>query len=133
MIVSSSWGAYLGGMTVIRLLRLLTIFAVLLAPLTMTGGHAAMAMPAAAKAMDHHSGQAMTAEHCAGMSGQSDDQSDHKSGPSIDCMMACSCLPPAGTELAEHAMLVAIVEPPALAAGLIGLNPESDPPPPRIA
>lgn len=133
MIVNSPQRAYLNRMTVMRLLRFLTIFAVLLAPLTMTGGHAAMSMPAAASTMDQHSGHAMTAEHCAGMSGQSDDQPHRKSGPSIDCMIACSCLPATGSEMGKHALRAAIVEPPALAAGLAGLNPESDTPPPRLA
>lgn len=120
-------------MMAMRLVRFLTIFAVLLAPLTMAGGHAAMAMPPAAKAVTHHSEHGMSAGHCAGMSGQSDDPSDRPSGPSIDCMIACSCLPAAGTGIGEHATPVAMVEPPLFSAGLSGLHPESDPPPPRFA
>jgi len=117
-------------MPLTRLLRFLTIFAVLFSPISMATGHAAMAMPAASAAMADHMGAA-SAGHCADMGGEQD-----KSGPaapSIDCMIACSAMPAADFEVEAHPVVAAFIEPRALISALSGLNPESDPPPPRIS
>lgn len=116
-------------MSLTRLVRILTILAMLVAPLGMMGGHAAMAMPVPAQpAMDHMAAMS-TAGHCADMDKQSEDQR----GSGIDCMIACSALPSAESEIAAHPLAATVVQPIPLVEGLSGLHPESDPPPPRFA
>jgi len=83
-------------MPLTRLLKLLAILAMLFAPVSMMRGHAAMAMPAAAEPMMDHMAAVDAADHCAGMDKQSSDQS----GSGIDCMIACSVLPTAESEIA---------------------------------
>lgn len=117
-------------MPLTRLLRFLTLIAVIFAPISMSGGHAAMAMPAPSAAMAEQM-PAAPAGHCADMGGEQD-----KSGPSapnIDCMIACSAMPAADFEVEVHPVVAAFIEPRALTNALNGLNPESDPPPPRFA
>lgn len=117
-------------MPLTRLLRILTLIAVIFAPLSMAGGHAAMAMPAAPAAMSDHMG-AMPAGHCADMEGKQD--KNGPSAPSIDCMIACSAMPAADFEVEVHPLTAAFIEPARLVSALHGLSPESDPPPPRIS
>ena len=58
--------AYWPGMFAMRLLRFLTLIALIVAPVGMMSGHAAMAMSRAA--IDGHHMAAMAApDHCAGM------------------------------------------------------------------
>ena len=117
-------------MSLTRLWRVLTILAVLLAPLSMMGGHAAMAMPgpSASSVMDH--GQAGSpAGHCADMD---EDQTGQKS-PSIDCMIACSAVPAAEFVVASHPAVHSVMPVGRLASLHPGLHPESDPPPPRLS
>jgi hypothetical protein len=135
MIATKSPRSYLAGVPWMRLLRLLTIVALLLAPLTMVSEHAAMAMPApvAADAETHHMGSAGQSEHCAGMAERSDDDTAPQSDCMTDCAIACSAIPPLRSEMAAHDPIVALVEPLPLVAGIDGLHPESDPPPPRAA
>lgn len=116
-------------MSATRLLRFLTILAVLFAPISMMSGHAAMAMPAAAAHKMDQMAAMDAADHCAGMDKQPGDQP----GSSIDCMIACSVLLAAGSEVAIHPMAPLLIQPIPLARGLQGLHPESDPPPPRFA
>lgn len=133
MIASLSFEVYLRGMTAARLIRLLTILALLLAPLGMIGEHAAMAMTAP-EASAHHAGDAAQAGHCAGMTGQSEDE---KKAPDrdclIDCAIACSAIPAVGNMMGDQPMPAALAQPRPLAGRMSGLHPESDPPPPRIA
>lgn len=116
-------------MSLTRLWRILTIFALLVAPLGMLSGHAAMAMPGpAATAMEH---EAMTSSggHCA----DQDRQSGQQRGSSIDCMIACSALPSAAFQVADQTATHTPAPTPALASSLRGRHPESDPPPPRLS
>ena len=117
-------------MPLTRLLRFLTIFAVLFSPISMSAGHAAMAMPTPSAPMADHM-SAAPAGHCADMDGEQD-----KSGratPNIDCMIACSAMPAADFEVEVHPIVAAFIEPRALTSAHHGLNPESDPPPPRVS
>lgn len=133
MIASRARAPYLSGMTAARLVRLLTIFAVLLAPLSMVGERAAMAMPAGPEASAHHSAGPSRAGHCAEMSGQSEDEKAPDTQCLIDCAIACSAIPAGGSQMADQSMPVVMVQPQPLVGRLSGLHPESDPPPPRIA
>ena len=111
-----------------RLLRFLTLIALLLAPLSMS--HAAMAMPAGAPAAaDHHTDAVASAHHCGGT-----DQPDKERPVSgIDCTIACSAVSSAESDIVARPILAAPVPQIALASSLHGLHPESDPPPPRFA
>lgn len=111
-----------------RLWRILTILAVLLAPLSMTGGHAAMAMSSSGTPgmMDH--GQAgAPAAHCADME---QDQRGPTS-PGVDCMIACSAIT-TDCAVALRSALHGALENSSLPGLLPGLHPGSDPPPPRF-
>ena len=67
-IVTNPQPAYLARMAVTRLLRFLIALAMLLAPISMMGSHAAMAMPSpAAAAMADHGAGGASAGHCADM------------------------------------------------------------------
>jgi len=112
-----------------RLLRFLTILAVLFSPISMMGGHAAMATPVASASTMDHMRAAMPAGHCADM----DQDTKDKASPDIDCMIACSAIPATVFQVDTHPMTVALVPPALLFSGLIGLHPESDPPPPRFS
>jgi hypothetical protein len=114
-------------MAVLRLIRILTLAALLLAPFGMVGEHATAALPAVAAA-GHHM-EDMAAGHCA----DTGEPAKDRPSSSIDCMMACSALAGIESELAEHP-LPAATPPQELAPKTIhGLNPEADPPPPRFA
>ncbi len=115
-------------MSLTRLLRILTLAAVLFAPLSMVSGHGAMAMPnsKAATAMDH--GQATApAGHCADM----DQDGSEPASPGVDCMIACSAVATADFAVSSHPAAHSGVRTSSLSALLSGLNPGSDPPPPR--
>lgn len=119
-------------MPLTRLLRLLTMVAMLFSPISMAGGHAAMAMPAAAAgSMADHMSAAAPAGHCADMDKQTD--KGGPTAPNIDCTIACSAMPSADFEVEARAMPAGFIEPEPLATALHGLHPESDPPPPRIS
>lgn len=118
-------------MQLTRLLRFLTLVAMLFSPISMAAGHAAMAMPAPSAAMADQMG-AMPVGHCADMSGDQDKQDKSApTGPNIDCMIACAAMPAADFSVAVHPLFVAFIEPARLTGALHGLHPESDPPPPR--
>ena len=127
-IASFRRAAYGRLMVALRLLRFLTLVALLVAPLKMISAHAETAMPTR-RAAANHMAAAMPAGHC-------DDtgQPDHsRPDASIDCAMACSAMPSADGELVAHPQPIAPVPPPDLTDALVGLHPESDPPPPRFA
>ena len=106
------------------LLRLFVLAALLLAPLGMVGSHAAMAAP---RASETASG------HCADMAGSHDQApADQAPGKSIDCMIACACVPSPGVQLADPPLPVAAPEPAMIVSLAGGLNPAADPPPPRL-
>jgi hypothetical protein len=107
-----------------HLLRLLTLVALLVAPLGMLGGHAAMAAPKASAESGHCS-------ELGGMEHEAPDESPP--AKSIDCAMVCSCVPPAAAPLDEPPSLL---QPPTAARHrtlALGPNPEADPPPPRLS
>lgn len=130
--VASDCGtAYAGRMSLARLVRLLTIFAVIFSPLSMASGHATMAMPAASTSMPDHMAAAAPTGHCAEMAGQED--RSEQPAPNVDCLIACTAIPTLAFEVEAQPMLVGSVEPAPLVAALHGLNPEADPPPPRLS
>ena len=109
-----------------RLVHFLALLALLLAPLGMASGHAAMAMAPHSAASLH---RIDVAGHCMGMGHPSKAQP-----PScIDCMITCSALAAGESQIAAHPMAAAPLPRIPLQARIHGLHPESDPPPPRNA
>ena len=105
----------------VRFIRLLVLLALLAAPFGRMAAAEAMTMP-------HHPAMTMAAGHCDTMPASDSGDFDR----SIDCMIACAMM--------AHAEAPALQPPPAasapvsvLRAGLAGLHPEADPPPPRIS
>lgn len=107
-------------------LHLFVLAALLLAPIGMVGSHAAMAAPQAP--------EASAGGHCADMVGSNQRApADKAPGKSIDCMIACACVPSPGVQLADPPLPVAAPEPAMITALVSGLNPAADPPPPRLS
>jgi len=122
--------AYLSRMSLTRLVRFLTLVAMLFAPLSMSGAHAALPVSGAAAVSDHVEAPP-PAGHCADM-----DETQDRSGQSnrsIDCMIACAALPAADFAVASHPAAPNTIDPAPLLSGLSGLHPGSDPPPPRLS
>ena len=124
---------YLRGMTAARLIRLLTILALLLAPLSMVDKRAAMAMPSAPAAAMHHAGSADRPAHCPDMAGSSQDETAPDRDCLVDCAISCSAIPAAGSAMVNQPMATSVAQPLPLLGLVSGLHPESDPPPPRFA
>lgn len=107
-----------------RLLPLIALLALVVAPFGRIAAAEAMA-PA------HHAGPAASG-HCDDMPAPGGDEAD-KAGKALHCMTACASLA-AVTDAA-----VPMVVPAAMAieavpsAGAAGLNPEAEPPPPRLS
>ena len=116
-----------------RVVRILTMLALLLAPVSMMSGHAAMAMPAAAEEASHDEQAASPSAHCAEMAGESQDDYSGPGDCLTDCAVACSAIPPLGSAMADRPMAPAIAQPLPLVGRGRGLHPESADPPPRIA
>jgi hypothetical protein len=121
--------AYSPAMVALRLLRVMTLFALLLAPFGMMRSHAAMVLPAASVAPGHHMDPAAPADPCPGM----DQPAEDRPASNVDCMIACSAMPSLESGIAIHPILAATMPRPSPAGVLHGLHPESDPPPPRFA
>jgi hypothetical protein len=119
-VASDPLAAYFPAMFAARLVRLFVLLALVLAPLAMTGAHPAMAMPAHAPAASGH--HAMGADHCAGM----DQPARPQPVSCIDCIMVCSALPALESEILAHPI-------DQREQRVLGLHPESEPPPPRVA
>ena len=117
-------------MSLTRLVRFLTLCAMLFAPLSMSGAHAALPVAGAA-ATTSHVEAAPPAGHCADMD-ETQDQNG-QSNPSIDCMIACAALPSADFAVTSHPTAPDTIDPAPLPNGLSGLHPGSDPPPPRLS
>jgi hypothetical protein len=103
----------------LRLLYSLIALALVLSPLGMSQGIA----------MAHGSEAAMAEGHC------SDPQApaEEDSKAMLDCMGICSAIAMSDDpSVSREALLAAAVEARSLAA-LSGLNPESEPPPPRVS
>ena len=127
-------GLYLRRMLVARFVRFLTILAVLFAPISMASAHGAMAAPIPQQAQMHHAQMAdMPAGHCGDM--DQGDRSDHKApmSPGIDCTIACSMIMASAEVFADGPLPAAQMRTLRLATSRKGLNPESDPPPPRLS
>ena len=114
------------GMTASRLVRFLAMLALLLMPLAMAGqGHAVAAAP-------HHETASDTAGHCADM--DSDQSTEERgSSTSAQCLMACAALPAADAPLPAARTVFRASATGTPAAGITGLAPESETPPPRTA
>ena len=125
-VVTGAGGAYLAGMTASRLFSLLAMFALLLMPLAMAGqGHAVAAAP-------HGEMASAEAGHCADMEGKGDRK--HQGGSSAaECLMACAALPAAGAPMAAEQIVLRPTPVAALQPAIVGLSPEAETPPPRIA
>ena len=128
MIASRSPGAYFAGMVLPRLMRVLTLLAVLLAPLAMMSSHAQAAAPAAVNHV--RGGSSAMPGHCPPAGEEQDKQ---KPAPNIDCTIMCSAMPAPDAVIPAQPALTALdlVQP--LGIGGYGLNPEADPPPPRLS
>ena len=120
-------GGYQPRMVALRLMRFLTLFALLLAPFGMMSAHARMSAPVPDSVRDHMS--AMTADHCADL----DPSGNEQRPPGIDCTIACSAVASLEGTFVPHTPVAAPAAPIALAPALHGLHPESDPPPPRLS
>lgn len=127
--------AYLLPMLGRRLLRILTILAMLLAPMSMMGSPAAMAQPAASASASHHEQSAAEGGHCAGMRGESqeNDGSGSQQDCLSDCAVTCAAIPVVGEPLGEPVLLLSLSHSAPLVNWMDGLNPESADPPPRAA
>lgn len=135
MIASRPREAYLRPMVAGHLVRMLTMLALLFAPLSMMSGHAAMAMPTGASA-SHHEQNTDQSAHCAEMAGQSQEDDGDGSSPGdclTDCAVACSAIPAPGSAMADQPMAPAMAQPLPLVGRISGVHPESADPPPRIA
>ena len=134
MIVSHGSKAYLQPMVARRLVQILTMLALLFAPLSMVGGHAAMAMPSAEMSAAHHEQAAKQSAHCAETSGENQDDMGGPPGDCLtDCAVACSAIPALNSVMADQPMAPTMAQPLPLVGRVRGLHPESADPPPRIA
>ncbi|HEY0624092.1 hypothetical protein [Sphingomonas sp.] len=120
-----------------RLLRVLTIAAMLFASFSMLGGHAAMAAPGASIAAGHGATGhgAMAADGTAAMAGHCDDaqkrSGDRLPGADIDCMIACAALPALGGCYVFERPSPSSAQRAPRVAGIHGVDLQADPPPPR--
>lgn len=126
---------YLNDMPIARIMRLLVLLALLLAPVSMAGTHAAMAMPAGHGAAMADHDMAPTAGHCADMAPTSEEAPADDTAPArnIDCALACSCMPPAVGGVAQRVPFTAGVHRPESPLLLTGLSLEAEPRPPKRA
>ena len=135
MIARRSRAAYVPAMVVRHLVRVLTMLALLFAPLSMMSGHAAMAMPVAADAASHHKEAGSSSADCGEMGSESqDDDVGSTLGDCLtDCAVACSAIPALGSAMADQPLPPAMDQPLPLLGRVRSLHPESTDPPPRIA
>jgi hypothetical protein len=108
-----------------RLLPLLTLLALLVAPFGRIAAAEAMMMP--------HQPMAATAGHCRDMAMPAQHQGDRTHKASIDCLVACAAMATAeGFSLAQGVAPISLPGRFALPESS-GLHPEADPPPPRLS
>lgn len=125
--------AYFGPMQMTRFMRILTILAVLLAPLGIIAPTSAQAAVTHAASATTHPAEAMPGmENCVGMP-KGDDTSKGQPAQQHDCMMACAAIPSFGSELPARPMAPSAIEPIRLTSTGHGLAPEAATPPPRSA
>lgn len=119
-------------MLIARLVRMLALLAMLIAPFGMMGSHAAAAAaPPAPMPASHGDAHAAPAapDHCAPAGGDEGDRTQQ----SIDCTIFCAAMAAPGAEVAQRAAFAAIALGNRLEPIRHGLNPESEPPPPRFS
>jgi hypothetical protein len=104
-----------------RLLPILALFAVLLAPVGMLGSHAARASPAPVSGPGH----------CSEQQRQHEDGKDRQA--MIDCAIACTALPSHQPVLGEKEVQSAAAPEAALTFLADGTRPEAATPPPRFS
>gem|GEM_PF-3111321 len=109
-------------MSLRRLLPLLIVIALAIAPFGRMGMAEARAMP-----KDMSSAMAF---HCAG---QPMPEGDKGGRVGIDCMIACAAMAPAATPPLSPPPPTAAVPIAARTLALDGIHPEADPPPPRFS
>ena len=117
-----------------RILSLLLLVGLVLAPLSMIGGSSAMAMGGKAMTGMSHEQIAADTPPCHDKKSQRDDNApDTKQPPGNCCVMMCVAIPSVGGQLAAHLLPPQIRQPLPPASGPHGLEPEADPPPPRFS
>ena len=104
-----------------RLLPLLALLALLVAPFGRMAAAEAMAMP-------HHAPAAM-AGHCDDMPAPDGDEP----GKAVDCMIACAVMTPSEAPALKAAPPARSMPASFAVPGFSGLHPEADPPPPRFS
>ena len=125
-------GAYWARVTSRRLLSLLFLFALVVAPAGMIGASPAMATTGPAMAPMSH--ETMAAQPCHQDEAGSDQKAPGSNQePQSCCVTMCVAIAAMGGELAPHAVPTAIRESLLAGNGLHGLGPEADPPPPRTS
>jgi hypothetical protein len=113
--------------TAVPLIRFLTIFALLLAPIGMARLHSAQAMSGDVSIAA--SEDAAPKGHCAGMSGELPDQPQ----TDLDCTIACSAVPVVAGAIPAPAPVLAMDQPLPREEAQRGLTLGFDPPPPRAS
>ena len=114
-----------------NLVRLLTLLALLIAPMGMLGSHAAMATAPSVQA-------AASGGHCAETAG-SHEQFPDEQAPSkslecmMDCMMLCSGMPAMTAQLAEPLSPSPMAAAISLSLPVRGLTPQAEPRPPQFS
>lgn len=114
-----------------HLIRLLTLFALLLAPLGMLGG-------APAKAAMPSAGESAGSGHCA-ETAASHEQAPDEQAPAksleclMDCMVLCSGMPSVSIQLVEPMLPAPMVMLAARSAPVRGLTPQAEPRPPQFS
>ena len=134
-VASPSARAYLAPVSLRRILSLLLLVGLVLAPLGMFGGSPAMAMSGHAMSAQSHDAQSVGAAPCHSKKRQQGDGKapDSKQVPGNCCVMMCSAIPAMSGQLAEHLAPQQILQPLPPASRPHGLKPEADPPPPRFS
>jgi hypothetical protein len=105
-----------------RILHILALLALLLAPAGMLGSHAAMAMPSSAAASS-------TMDHCSEK--QAPEESDSRA--MLDCAIACTALPAAAPLVMPRQPLIDPLLTPDAELRFAGTRPEAATPPPRFS
>ena len=124
--------AYLAPVSLGRILSLLLLVGLVLAPLGMIQAPA-MAMAGHAMTAPGHDSEAAVAP-CHSKRQKGDDQSsDSRQMPGNCCALMCTAIAAVGGQLAEHLPPRQILQPLPPASRPHGLDPEADPPPPRFS
>ena len=114
-----------------HLTRLLTLFALMLAPLGMLGGASVMAAPPSATA-------SAGGGHCAKMAASHDQSSDEQAPVKsiecmMDCMMLCSGMLPITAHLDEPLAPSPMAAAVFVSSRVRGLTPQAEPRPPQLS